>query len=267
MMQLHVFYPYCLYELSKYENCSDSYLLSISIDEIRDDGIYTIKCSKGHESKIILNNINFEVLFELGVNAIIDGYYPNAVSSVTASMERYFEFFIKVLWKMNGLSYDKIETNWKKMSNQSERQLGAYLSMYAQLFHCETPLLSNKMISFRNNVIHKGIIPTKDDTIEFADSVLRLIESSLIKLKCRYPQTVRIVYNHFLPQYENSEDKMVLRINELTIINVLNGREIEEDDRRRGDIRKQIEIIEMDRKQKKICPIRERRSNGNHAVK
>ena len=46
-----------------------------------------IKCSRSHETTAILQEQKFEILFDIGAHAILDGYYREAVSSFTSSLE------------------------------------------------------------------------------------------------------------------------------------------------------------------------------------
>jgi len=70
-------------------------------EPVNDSGIYEITCHKGHKSKTYITNNDFEILFDYSINAIADGYYREAVSSFTSAMERYFEFFIKSILRVD----------------------------------------------------------------------------------------------------------------------------------------------------------------------
>jgi hypothetical protein len=59
----------------------------ISTVEFTDDGLYEATCPKGHKSITILQQRKFEILFDIGIYAINDGYYREAISSFTASLE------------------------------------------------------------------------------------------------------------------------------------------------------------------------------------
>lgn len=72
------------------------------------------------------------------------------------------------------------------MSNQSERQLGAYIVSYSYSFGNVAPLMAKSMTKFRNSVIHKGEFPTREKTIEYAGAVLKLIDESLFHLQAKY---------------------------------------------------------------------------------
>lgn len=139
------------------------------------------------------------------------------------------------------------------MSNQSERQLGAYIALFTNKFSEELPLLDDKTTSFRNSVIHKGALPTRDEAISYANKVLTLIEQSLILLKTEYPETIRLVSERMFPKYESkSQDENTLTLNELTIISVLHGRELDIEDPRNGTIESQIERVSSDRQGTKL---------------
>lgn len=68
------------------DNLTDTDYILTPIAEITDNGKYQVTCDKGHNTEVTLDNLKFELLFELGLNAIIDGYYRDAVSSITASL-------------------------------------------------------------------------------------------------------------------------------------------------------------------------------------
>lgn len=151
--------------------------------EFRDDGRYEVFCSRGHKSVTVLQQQKFEILFDIGANAILDGYYREAVSSFTSSLERFYEFCLKVLCKKRGIETDVFATAWKQVSNQSERQLGAFLFLWASEFGEVPQLLSSNDAGFRNGVIHKGKIPTKEEALEYGKAVLAIIRPKILQLK------------------------------------------------------------------------------------
>jgi hypothetical protein len=66
-----------------------------------------------------------------------------------------------------------LEAAWKQVSAQSERQLGAFAILYLREYGTPAPLLSPSMAEFRNNVIHKGYIPSRSEAVEYGDAVLQ----------------------------------------------------------------------------------------------
>lgn len=250
MMRIHLYCPDCMAEMAKEESEKglDGVLPILSnVYELLNDGVYTVRCSKGHQGIVVLNNLKFELLFDLGVNAIGDGYYREAVASITSSLERFYEFFIKTVWHAQGLSFEVIDKNWKTMSNQSERQLGAYVAAYSYSFGEVAPLMSNNQTNFRNSVIHKGEIPTREKTIEYAGAILGLIDNVIVKLRKKYAEAVKETFEYYVPHYKpKDENENVLTINHPTIIRV--NEDLPDDDQRRNcDIEYLVNMVLQDR--------------------
>jgi len=65
---------------------SDPHGKPTEVVEIREDGRYETICPNSHKFIIVLQQLKFEVLFEIGAYAITDGYYREAVSSFTSSL-------------------------------------------------------------------------------------------------------------------------------------------------------------------------------------
>lgn len=239
-------------------------------EQVNNDGIYEVHCSKGHKSITIIDNINFEILFEYGLNAIVDGYYREAVSSLTSAMERYFEFFIKTILRTSVTEFKLIDKVWKKVSSQSERQLGAYLMLYFQTFGKEPLMLNqNREIPFRNSVIHKGYIPKKQEAINFGNSVLKIIEASLIDLKNKFPKETNDTFDYY--GYKNNAEKKLKNIqqetgveqhfacvNIMTTIDVKHGREIYPNDGRKGLVEDRIVNILERREPRRLILLKEK---------
>jgi hypothetical protein len=224
-------------------------------EPVNNSGIYKVNCSNGHNATTVIDNIDFEILFEYGINAIADGYYREAVSTLTSAMERYFEFFIKTILRTSQSDFSKIDKTWKNISSQSERQLGAYIISYSQNFG-EDPLLlnANKDVPFRNSVIHKGYIPTKEEAVEYGNSVLLIIETSLIKLKNMFSFETNETFDYYgykrageenikKIERETGNEQNFACVNIMTTIDVKNGREINDEDVRKGKIEDRIPII------------------------
>jgi hypothetical protein len=264
MMLLDLICAECLLNATKGFSKAEQTNIVIPFEPVNDSGIYDTKCSKGHISKTYIDNLDFEILFDYSINAIVDGYYREAVSSFTSAMERYFEFFIKVILYESGTNFKDLDNIWKTISSQSERQLGAYIIMYAQKF-LEQPILlnSNREIPFRNNVIHKGYIPTKQEAIEYGEKTLLIIETSLLKLKNIYPKAVNETFDYYsysrlgqikLQEEERTKgvEQIYACVNIMTTIDVKHGREENENDYRQGNIEKQLTRIFEHRQPRQI---------------
>ncbi|SJM95891.1 conserved hypothetical protein [Crenothrix polyspora] len=166
--------------------------------EIQDDNIYSLTCDHGHKTRTVLQQQKFEILFDLGAMALLDGYHREAVTSFAASLERFYEFYIRVITIKFKIEKDKFDKAWSHIAAQSERQLGAYIFTYL-LDHptSETPIIDNEKPElvgtsksktktwkdFRNAVVHKGYIPSSSETLAYGDMVYNHIYYLINELK------------------------------------------------------------------------------------
>ncbi len=197
----------------------------IATVEFRDDGRYEIRCPKGHTSITLLQQQKFEILFDIGAYAAVDGYYREAVSSFSSALERFYEFFIKVICISKGVEWDTILETWKIVSNQSERQLGAFIFLHLQEFGNKPLLLSNSKANFRNKVIHKGKILTRDEAVNYGQAILEVIRPLLSTLKQNYSKAVHQATIFHLGETRTSsdEDRSVSTMCIPTIISLSSG--------------------------------------------
>ena len=197
----------------------------ITMVELRDDGRYEFTCSYGHTSTVLLQQQKFELLFDIGAYAILDGYYREAVSSFTSSLERFYEFVIKLSCAFYEMSDESYTECWKQVSNQSERQLGAYIFLWGIQFENLPPLLKNKDVSFRNSVIHKGKIPTKNEALSYGSKVYDLIASGLAQIRAKplEDSITNIVFNHISETRGDTDAENVSFMCVRTIISLSNS--------------------------------------------
>jgi hypothetical protein len=174
----------------------------VKVVEVRDDGRYETICQKGHNI-ILLQELKFEILFEIGAYAITDGYKREAVSSFTSSLERFYEFVIRVILHATGLSDESTDRVWQPVAKQSERQLGVFIALYATAFGGPPPLLSNKQIEFRNAVIHQGKIPSHEEAMDYGQAVLNLIRPTLREIKSKYTNSIHKIISDHLTRCRN----------------------------------------------------------------
>ena len=173
-------------------NCMDCFVLTgtpsaiRALVEFRDDGLYEMTCPEGHRTFCTLQNFKHEVLFEIGVNAIYDGYYREAVTSFAASLERFYEFAVRLLCIHLGHDADRIAEAWKTVTKQSERQLGAFIFVRLAVKGKAPNTLPDWAVTFRNKVVHQGYIPTRDEALRFGEVVRELIETEVEVYKDEY---------------------------------------------------------------------------------
>lgn len=192
--------------------------------ELRDDGRYEFTCENGHATVTVLQEQKFEVLFDLGAYAILDGYYREAVASFTSSLERFYEFFIKASLFEDGLEEDLIIESWKKVSSQSERQLGAFIFLYLKFFSDSPALLRTKQVQFRNEVIHKGKIPSREEAIKYGQEILDTIRPVLRRVKDDFQTgVVKTVLHHLMISRKADESQPVGTMSIATIVSLNDG--------------------------------------------
>lgn len=164
-----------------YEKLKNELNADVDIEvELDNDNIHEFVCPKGHRTFTRLQEQKFQILFDLASMALNDGYTKEAVSSYSSSLERFLEYYILVTSLRNSVSIDDFTKTWKQMANQSERQLGAYFVLRLQ--EGKPTNWDEKMASFRNNVVHKGYIPSSGEAIEYGQYVLSFIRSTLKEL-------------------------------------------------------------------------------------
>ncbi len=149
----------------------------------------------GHSSAVYFTNYKFDLLFESALNAMHDYYYREAIASLTSSLERFFEYCIEIL--TINLDQDNVEKTWKLVSNQSERQLGAFYFLFLNKFNFLPKFLDTNDISFRNKVIHKGYFPEKEESYNFIKKVYEVVEYNYKIISDNLPIDLELHFEKF----------------------------------------------------------------------
>lgn len=201
-MQLYLSCPDCITEQARIEKSSEptdhersQKRLSTYPIQLTNEVSYEVKCTFGHSSAIFINLFKHEILFEIGVHSILDGYYREAITSFAASLERFYEFASRSIALHYKLPNDEENRCWKEVSSQSERQLGAYIYLHAIHFKKQPRLLSNSQTALRNSSVHKGQIPTYDEAVEFGDEALSIISETSLKIWQTIPEAANKIVN------------------------------------------------------------------------
>jgi hypothetical protein len=137
----------------------------IDLGEVTEAGAAAGECSKGHQLRVIIQDEQYVLLFDSACLALLDGYYREAIGSFAASLERLYEFAIRVLCRHRGLETEAIDTAWKLVAKQSERQYGAFVFLFAT--HTGRAPDQWKHEELRNEVVHRGKLPTRNDAMTF----------------------------------------------------------------------------------------------------
>lgn len=151
-----------------------------------ENGYYRFRCAQKHVHEIVLVQMRFEVLAETAMQAIVDGYFRDAVASFAAALERFYQFYLEVVAHSKGVPSTAQTATWKQVANQSERQLGMFIGVYQLENGNAPPLLDQKRVAFRNRVIHQGYLPTEEEAVEFGQAVVDLVQPLINGMMPRY---------------------------------------------------------------------------------
>ncbi|TWD47912.1 hypothetical protein FB480_1101 [Agrobacterium vitis] len=158
-------------------------MMSTQMGRVEDSRVIEYICPKGHRTVTIIQQEKFELLSEMAIKAIVDGYYRDAVASFSGALERLYEFFTKITCRKRGIKNDEFSKFWNPLSKQSERQLGAFATAFLIETEATPKLLANNQTTLRNEVIHKGKFPTREETIRFGQAVADCAHPILEKLR------------------------------------------------------------------------------------
>ncbi|AWT34759.1 hypothetical protein GCM10008956_28990 [Deinococcus arenae] len=161
--------------------------------EFADSSVHDLRCARcGARYCVLVRKQKFEVLFDLGTRALMDGYAREAVASFAAALERFFEFYVRAFALEQAAGRERpfeealsaLEGTWRHVASQSERQLGMFALAYLLREGREPDFLTPKGLGtdFRNRVIHRGALPTRAEVDAYAAGVFTLIDRLLTEL-------------------------------------------------------------------------------------
>jgi hypothetical protein len=148
-----------------------------------DSGKLTLRCEQGHTTVVTLPMPAFELLFDFGCSALLDGYPREAVTSFASSFERFEEFTCRFLLARRNLSFEGVDAWWKEVATSSERQMGSFVALWISHFLRPPPLLPRKLVEFRNDCVHKGRIPPESEAKAYGEAILRAEVGGIVTLR------------------------------------------------------------------------------------
>lgn len=161
--------------------------------EMNDEGVYEVECAMGHKFTTVMQTEPFELLFESGLMAFLDGYRRESIASLAASQERFHEYCCRVLTLAAGIPPDAWTNAWSLVSHASERQFGAFAFLFLRAFG-RVPVLKAKddgWRTFRNKVIHKGVLPRPQEVVEYARYLYDYMTGIIADLRERHPEAIQ----------------------------------------------------------------------------
>ncbi|WP_326894600.1 hypothetical protein U8P73_36305 (plasmid) [Rhizobium beringeri] len=119
-----------------------------------------------------LDTSHFELLFEIGFQALVAGYPRAAIADFAASWERFQEFIFWIVSGRNQVAIDQINSAWKDVAAQSERQRGLFVGSYLSARGEVPPTLPRNMVELRNDVVHKGRLASTEQALQYGGAVV-----------------------------------------------------------------------------------------------
>lgn len=177
--------------------------------DLTDNGVYEVICENGHKTTDMIKNEKYELLYDLAIIAVSKGFSREAVSSFAASFERFHEFAIKVMLAHLSIQSDEVMKTWKLVSAQSERQLGAFYFLYLSSFKVAPMALDAKQVKFRNNVIHKGYIPSEDEVLNYAEAIFQNVINTTTLLKRNMQKSMNLISVQKKEEFEKRQNRKV----------------------------------------------------------
>jgi len=197
---------------------------------VSDGGIYEFECPQGHRTTTVLRTPKHEVLYAIGANAYLDGYFRDAIASFASALERYYEFALKVISRHKDIVPATFEKTWGFMQNQSERQYGAFITVWMMETGKPYTALSKTKINYwsklRNGVIHQGKIPTPQECLEYGQYVVDIVAPIEKILRNEYAVAHK---DECFAHFRDESSKRAAPITALSIFSVLDAA-LESDD-------------------------------------
>lgn len=167
--------------------------------------VVKVKCSRGHESNMILQATKFELFLDCGADALVKGYALESCFNFALARENAFLFAIEIMME-NTLS-DKYK-NFLKSS--SERVFGAFTLLYLREFN--RPFEFEKkfsfknggtIVNFRNDIVHKGFIPTIAQANSYGEIVHNEVFELVAELRQKFSKPIQdYICNQSTSRYE-----------------------------------------------------------------
>lgn len=161
------------------------------------DLIAICECGYGHKFRVLNPPFkHFELLGHAGIDAYIHGFYGEAVMDLMGATERAYEYFCQIAHHFHGRPFETFEEAWKRLGKLSERRLGWFSATW--LAETEKPFsIPEKVVKFRNDVVHNGIVPSREQVEQFGQWAVGVIFDICEVLKSRYRESMTQCHFHY----------------------------------------------------------------------
>ena len=156
-----------------------------------DEDLYEVICDKLHKTRVILEEQQFEVLFDSGAMALVDGYYRDSVVTFSSALEKFYSFFLELILAHHKIKYSEYKNIWNMVESSSERLAGAFYFTYLLEFKKEPVRISPEFISFRNEVVNEKYNPKYEEAFEYGEYLFKYMMSYLDFLSLNYSESLK----------------------------------------------------------------------------
>lgn len=222
-MRVAVWCPVCADQRARDLGVTNGYVpmdgIPIVAGELGDEFVTRLSCPKGHKVIYTYGRHKFDVLLESAANAVNAGFLSEAVMSLAGAVERAAEVFIKAQLLERGLDQATVIDAWKSMSKQSERQLGAFAALW--VLATGAPFrFDQKLVEFRNRVIHQGYIPATAEVNHHGSKFVNVIADIVDEIK-KTPASRFAVYT--MERLNSDEAVKTIRLKEEEFANAIHS--------------------------------------------
>lgn len=166
--------------------------ISLSQLEWNEENWYEYQCPQGHVSNFRVQLLRFQILFEMGLQALVKSYLREAVLSMYSALEDLSRFYCLVHAESAGLSSVKIKRLKKALTN-SERRAGAFqlaLTLRESDLSDRFGTKGDEWRKLRNKVIHEGTFPTRSQAQSFCEEIYNFMSGVTRELVREHPTIV-----------------------------------------------------------------------------
>jgi hypothetical protein len=141
----------------------------------QDGPLYYLTCPSGHEERVLLGTPKHEILFQMGSYALLDENYWAAIAMFGSSLEEFWEFAHQCIY-----AYQKVTPLPLPRVNEPGNK-ARFENAWREVFkpqppgtrqYPEPPVLTKDQYEIRNQVMHRGHIPTKEEAVDLGNAVL-----------------------------------------------------------------------------------------------
>jgi hypothetical protein len=178
---------------------------------LHDDGLVIVTCALGHRELRVLTAPRYELLVEFGAVAFHDREYRDAVATLTAALDAFCEFYVRVLASPLGDDPTAAST----LPRASVPQLDAFLA--AHLVETGEPAPHPHLLptyaQLADDVTGAAYVPTRAETLAYGGAVVEFIRGVGGRLvQTRWQSVCAVVRREGVGVFERAEASGIVNV-------------------------------------------------------